>query len=79
MRTTKRQSSLAGVVTLAGVVAAPLLAHTVGSPGSRPGSAPVAAERQVTLADVERCKRELMNWGRWGAEDYPNAHAVSPQ
>ena len=69
MRTTKRRSRLAGIVALAAVVTAPLLAHTVGSPGSRPGSAQAEDGRRVTQADVERWKRELTNWGRWGAED----------
>ena len=69
MGTTKRRSSLAAVVALAGVVAVPLLGQTVGSPGIQPGSAPAAAERRVTQANVERWKQELATWGRWGADD----------
>ena len=69
MGTTKRQSSLVGVVALAGVVTASLLAQAVGSPGFQPGSAQAVAGRQVTQSDVERWKQELTNWGRWGADD----------
>ena len=69
MGTMKKRSSLARAVALAGVVAVPLLAQTVGSTSSQLSSAPADAARRVTQSDVERWKQELTNWGRWGAED----------
>ena len=60
---------LAGAATLAGVVVVVLVAHTAGARGFGQEPAQGADERQVTEADVERWKRELTNWGRWGADD----------
>ena len=60
---------LAGAATLAGVVVVVLVAHTAGARGFGQAPAQGADERQVTEADVERWKRELTNWGRWGADD----------
>ena len=64
-----RKTRSAGAVTLAGIVAVLLLAHTVGSAGFRQDPAPAGDGSTVTQADVERWKRELTNWGRWGADD----------
>ena len=67
METTKR--GLAGIVTPAGVGALVLLAHTVGSLGFEQEPAPAGDGPTVTRAEVEHWKRELTNWGRWGAGD----------
>ena len=66
MDTTKRR--LTRIVMPAGIVTAVLLGHAIGSPGLQQ-PVPAGAGRTVSQADVERWKRELTNWGRWGADD----------
>ena len=59
---------LAGIVTLTGIVTV-VLAYTVGAQAFRQEPAQAGNRREVTRADVERWKRELTNWGRWGVDD----------
>ena len=52
-----------------GVVTIGVVLFTVGLWGQRQNRVPAAARPAVTQADVERWKRELTNWGRWGSDD----------
>ena len=54
-----------GAALIALMLAAILVAPTIGLGLSQQD----AAGRQVTKADLERWKKELSNWGRWGAND----------
>ena len=52
-----------------GIVTVGVVLATVGVWGVQQNRAPVGDRPQVTLADVERWKRDLTNWGRWGPDD----------
>src|SRR5258707_6697202 len=51
--------------TLAGVVIVSLAVTTV----VRSQGAPTASKRPAMATDLERWKKELSNWGRWGKDD----------
>lgn len=52
-----------------------VLSATVTLVGRSQDGAAKVADQPVTKADVERWKKELSNWGRWGADDATRAMA----
>ena len=57
-------------INLMGIATVGIVLTTVGSWGfQQQDRAPSGDGPEVTQADVERWKRELTNWGRWGQDD----------
>lgn len=59
------------VVALAITIALVLAVAVAGRPAAQEGrsSGPQSTSHTVTRADIERWKKELSNWGRWGKDD----------